>query len=173
MSLKTKIKNNGVNIFVWILIVMVTTASVVGFIFVAKPLGITSSNNNLKATGNSVTVIIVSNGSINQVASMALFLDPALTQPATTINWGSLNPGGSTTVTIYVKNTGNIPLTLSKAETAWSPTTTSSYIALSWNRDGTVLQPGASISSSLNLVISSSIVGITNYSFNVNIIGTG
>jgi hypothetical protein len=73
---------------------------------------------------------------------------------------------------VYVKNTGNAAVTLNMTTSAWSPSSASSYITLTWNQTGTVLQAGGVVTAGLTLTVSSSISGITSFSFNITISGT-
>ena len=114
-----------------------------------------------------------STGTISAV-NVGVYSNSACTTNCTSISWGTISPGSSTTYTVYVKNTGNVPVTLSMTTSGWNPTSADGPIALSWNRESTTLTAGQSISATLTLTISSSISSsITNFSFNIVITGTG
>ena len=53
--------------------------------------------------------------------NVGVYSDSACTLNLTSIDWGNVYPGGSVPRTIYVKNTGNAPITLSVTTTAWNP----------------------------------------------------
>jgi hypothetical protein len=112
-----------------------------------------------------------SNGTVTAI-NVGVYSDSGCTQNCTSINWGSIAPGNSTTRTIYVKNTGTIPMTLSMTTGSWVPSNANTYISLSWNREGTVLTANQSISATLTLSASSSAGNITSFSFNIIITGT-
>jgi hypothetical protein len=112
-----------------------------------------------------------SSGTVTAV-NVGVYSDSGCTQNCTSINWGSIAPGNSTTRTIYVKNTGTIPMTLSMTTGSWVPSNANTYISLSWNREGTVLTANQSISATLTLSASSSAGNITSFSFNIIITGT-
>jgi hypothetical protein len=114
---------------------------------------------------------VPSNGTITAV-NVGVYSDSGCTQNCTSIDWGTIAPGNSTTRTIYVKNTGTIPVTLSMTMGSWVPSNASSYLTLSWNRGGTVLIANQSISAVLTLSASSSAGNITSFSFNIIITGT-
>jgi hypothetical protein len=115
---------------------------------------------------------IPSAGTITTV-NIGVYLDSSCTQNATSISWGSIYPGNSTTKIIYVKNTGSLPVTLNMTTESWVPSNANTYISLSWNRGGTVLSAGQSIDATLTLSASSSAGNITSFSFNMIITGTG
>jgi hypothetical protein len=83
-----------------------------------------------------------------------------------------LDPGATTTATIYLKNEGNVPVTLSISAGNWNPASASSYFTLTWNRGGYVLAVGASVQAVLSLAVSSSISGVTTFSFDITITAT-
>jgi hypothetical protein len=114
---------------------------------------------------------IPSGGTITAV-NVGVYSNSACTSNCTSIDWGTLSPGGSTTKTIYVKNTGTIPVTLSMTPANWSPSNANNYLTVTWNRANYALAAGASVSAILTLTASSSAGSLTNFSFDVVITGT-
>jgi archaellum component FlaG (FlaF/FlaG flagellin family) len=114
---------------------------------------------------------IYNTGTITAV-NVGVYTTIDCTTELTTIPWGTLNPGNVTTYTMYVKNTGNVPVTLNMTVNNWSPLAASSYITLTWNQETTVLSPNQVVTAVLTLSVSSSISGVSNFSFNVTITGT-
>jgi len=112
-----------------------------------------------------------SNGTVTAV-NVGVYSDSGCTQNCTSIDWGTIAPGNSSTMTIYIKNIGTIPMTLSMTTGSWVPSNANTYISLSWNRGGAVLSAGQSISATLTLSASSSAGNITSFSFNMTITGT-
>jgi hypothetical protein len=120
----------------------------------------------------SVSQSVSSSGSITTV-NVGVYSDSACTLPLTSINWGTISPGTTVTKTIYVKNTGNTQITLSMTTNGWSPTSANGPLTLTWNKEGTTLSAGISTAATLTLTVSSSISGITTFSVNIVISGTG
>jgi len=114
---------------------------------------------------------VLSLGTITAV-NVGVYSDSGLTQNLTSIDWGTLAPGNSTTRTIYVKNTGTIPVTLSMTTTSWVPSNANTYLTVTWNRANYVLAAGSSVSAILTLTASANAGNITTFSFNVVISGT-
>ena len=114
---------------------------------------------------------VPSGGTITAV-NVGVYSNSACTQNCTSINWGTLAPGNSTTQTIYVKNTGTVPVTLSMATANWSPSNANAYLSVTWNRDSYVLAAGSSVSAKLTLTASASAGSITTFNFNIVITGT-
>jgi hypothetical protein len=71
-----------------------------------------------------------------------------------------------------VENSGTVPVTLTMSAGSWNPANASSYITLSWNRQNYTLPAGSSVQALLTLNVSSSIDGITSFTFNITITGT-
>ena len=115
---------------------------------------------------------VPSGGTITAV-NVGVYSNSACTQNCTNINWGTLAPGASTTSTIYIKNTGTMPVTLSMATANWTPSNANTYLTLTWNR-GTnyVLAVGSSVSATLTLRASANAGNITTFSFDIVITGT-
>jgi len=123
----------------------------------------------------SVSQTVSSAGSINISTSVNVnvYSDYSCTQTLTSIDWGTLTPGNSVTRTIYVKNTGSTPITLSMTKTNWSPSSADGPITLTWNKEGTTVNAGQYVAATVTLSVSSSISGITTFSVNIVITGTG
>jgi hypothetical protein len=110
-------------------------------------------------------------GTINAV-NLGVYSDSACTQTVTSLAVGTLNPGGTATQTVYVKNTGNIAETLTMTTSNWTPSGAGSSLTLTWNRQSTVLAAGASIQATLTLTAASNTGTITTFSCDVTLTGT-
>jgi type IV secretory pathway VirB10-like protein len=71
-----------------------------------------------------------------------------------------------------MKNEGNVAVKLSLIAQNWNPTNAPNYMGLSWNREGLIVNSGTVITATLTLSVSSSISGITSFSFDIVITGT-
>jgi hypothetical protein len=101
-----------------------------------------------------------------------LYSDSACTQIATALNVGTLNPGNTATQTIYIKNTGNVPETLTMTTNNWNPASASTSLTLTWNRQNTVLTAGQIIQATLTLTAAANTGSLTTFSCDVTITGT-
>ena len=90
----------------------------------------------------------------------------------TAINWGTLEPGAVTNFTVYVRNEGNTPLMLNMTTANWNPENASRYITLEWNLEGYTINPLNVVPANLTLSVSPNIEGITNFHFEIFIVGT-
>lgn len=114
----------------------------------------------------------ITNTGIIKALKVSVYEDPECTKNVTAINWGVLEPSDVALYTIYIKNEGNTPLTLSMTTNNWNPENAAGYITLAWNREGTKLNASSVIQATLTLTVSSNIAGITNFSFEIIIAGT-
>ena len=153
----------------------------------ASPKGLIAALIALAATGILLTLAtsallsatqnVPVNGTVDAAVdaiNVGVYTNSACTTNCTSISAGTLTPGTSKTYTVYVKNTGDVPVTLSMTTSGWNPSTANGPITLTWNRANYNLAVGASVSATLTLTVSSSIsTSITAFSFNVAITGTG
>jgi hypothetical protein len=119
-----------------------------------------------------VSFSIPTSGSVYAV-NVGVYSDSSCTQILTSISWGSVHPGESLDRTVYVKNTGNAPITLSMTTSGWSPAAANGPITISWNKEGTVLNAGQSTAATITLSTSAGISGITDFSVNIIVTGSG
>lgn len=105
--------------------------------------------------------------------NVGVYSDSACTLNLTTIDWGSVYPGGSVSRVIYVKDAGDVPLTLNMNAAGWNPPAAAGQITVAWDRDGFVVGVGQSIAATLTLSVSQSISGVTSFSVNIVITGSG
>jgi len=111
-------------------------------------------------------------GTPSPTISFKVYWDNECTDEVTTIDWGEIDVGSTKSVTVYIKNEGDTPITLSLNTTDWNPASASDYISLSWDYSGETIDVGAVIEVTLTLTVDSNISGITSFSFNINITGT-
>jgi hypothetical protein len=67
--------------------------------------------------------------------------DVTVESDAVLIDWGELTIGASKNTTFFVKSTSNIDVALELNVTNWMPAGIEEYITISWNYNGTVLNP--------------------------------
>ena len=129
--------------------------------------------------GSAVTLAVLSvqraipSSGLVVAVNVGVYSDVACTLNLTSIDWGNVYPGGSVSRTIYVKNTGNVPMTLSMATTAWNPAGAAGQINVTWDKENTALNSGQSTSATLTLNVSQSISGVTSFSMNIIVAGSG
>jgi hypothetical protein len=115
----------------------------------------------------------VSNIGTVKAVGVGVYSELACINPVTSINWGTLEPGQKVNKTVYIKNTSNVQITLSMTTQNWNPSNASNYITCTWDAQGKSLSANQVTSSVLTLSVSNSISGITNFSFDIVIVGSG
>jgi len=91
----------------------------------------------------------------------------------TSVDWGVVEPGATKHVQVYIKNEGSEPVTLALATESWSPAAAASYLTLTWDYDGSVILAEGVEEVTLTLTVSDTIEGITSFSFDIIITGSG
>ena len=114
--------------------------------------------------------ILPFSGTITTV-NVEAYTDAACTIPATALNAGNVAPGGTVTQTIYIKNTGTVPVTLTMVASNWNPTAAGYYLTLTWNRQNYALDAGKSIPATLTLTATANTGSLTTFSCTVTITG--
>jgi hypothetical protein len=121
----------------------------------------------------SVNQAVPSSGDIITSVNVGIYSDSSCTINLTSIDWGSIEPGETKQATIYVKNTGTLPVKIYMTTSSWNPTSANGPIALTWNKEKTELDPGACVKATLTLTVAANISSITDFNFNIIITGTG
>ena len=88
------------------------------------------------------------------------------------IDWGEIEAGDSTSVTIYIKNNGDTDILLGLDSENWTPTNINDYTTLSWDDNGTALTPGEVRVVKLTLKVDPDCPSMNNFGFDVVIIGS-
>jgi hypothetical protein len=104
---------------------------------------------------------------------IGVYWNESLTSRVNVIDWGFLEPATQKSFTVYIRNEGNLPLTLSVSTSNWNPPTASNYLTLTWSYAGQTINAGATIKVTLTLTVSESITGINNFNFDITAVGSG
>jgi len=111
---------------------------------------------------------ISSSGTVKAI-NVEVYWDQGCSQIVENIDWGFAEPGDTVSKTI----SGNAPLTLGLSYSDWIPAEAGDFITLSWDQEGTTINPGDIQQAALTLTISDDITGVTDFSFNIVIEGSG
>jgi hypothetical protein len=138
---------------------IVVAVTVIGAMATISVLAAISSSRNIQNYGTVKSL------------NVGVYWDSGYTNTTSTVYWGALPPGTSASVTLYVRNEGNVPVKLSLTTQNWNPLTAANYMALAWNRQGQAVNAGSSVQATLTLSVFSNVTGITNFSFDIIITG--
>lgn len=115
----------------------------------------------------------VSNVGSVKAIGVGVYWDENCTSEVSSINWGMLEPGSGENVTVYIRNEGNSVASLSMDTSNWIPSNASDYITLSWDYGGVSISPGEVVQVTFTLSVSASIEGVTSFSFDIVVMGSG
>jgi len=115
----------------------------------------------------------VSNAGTVKAIGVGVYWNNECTDPLSSIDWGILEPGSSKNVTCYIRNEGNSVSTLSMYASNWNPSNASDYLTLSWDYGGQSINPEDVAQVTFKLSVDASIDGITSFSFDITIVGSG
>ena len=111
-------------------------------------------------------------GSLKTIG-IGAYWDENLTDKVKWIDWGKIEPGAQNNVVIYFHNEGNSAVTLSQSTSNWSPSVASNYLTLSWDYNGQKIEEGEKLQVTLTLSVSANIAGVTDFDFDIIVVGTG
>jgi len=147
------------------------TREIVGIIGIALAIGLVLANVN-SIYGLLSSLVNIGTTGIVKSPNIKVYKESGCINEISSISWGLIDPGASKNVTIYLNNTGNVPITLTQKTQSWNPANASTYISLTWDYTGTKIQPQEVIPITLTLKISATIQNINNFSFDLVITGT-
>jgi len=140
-----------------------------GAIVAISIIGVLLTVTTLAALNASQSVPL--NGTIAGV-NVGVYTDSGCTIPCTAISAGTLNPGGTFTQNVWIKNTGTVSETLTMLADTWNPANANSSLTLTWNRQNYVLSSGANVQATLTLTAAANTGTLTTFSCSVTITGT-
>ncbi len=114
----------------------------------------------------------ISNEGTLKAIGVSVYWESSCQTNVTSINWGLVEPASSQNVRVWIRNEGNVPLTLTMTRSNWSPSAASTFMTVSWNRNNYVLGAGNTVDATISLGVDSDVTGITDFSFDLTIIGT-
>ena len=101
-----------------------------------------------------------------------VYSDSACTQPISNVVWGNIETGSSIFQSIYIRNSGDDGVLLSLSAENWDPVSSTNYLQLTWNYDGSTIVPGEVREVVLTLTAAASVTGIDSFSFDIVITGS-
>lgn len=112
-----------------------------------------------------------SRGTVKAIG-VGVYWDNNCTNVVQAFNWSIVDPGSTKNISCYIKNEGNHMVILSMYASNWNPPNATQYMTFSWNLEGQTLNPGQIILATFTLEVSPDITEITDFSFNVTIVGS-
>jgi len=110
-----------------------------------------------------------SGGTVNLPIGVGFYWDNNCTDPVSFIDWGTIWPGSTVNVTVFVKNEGSQAISLNITAENWTPIETMSYMTFSSNYMGQTIDLRENLQITLSLTTSPYIEEITSFSFDISV----
>lgn len=122
------------------------------------------------STFNSESVVVEESGQVKNIAiSIGFYWDKNCSDHVTFIDWGHIEPGSTRDIIVFVRNEGNTSATLSMSTSNWIPSESTSFVHLSWNYTGEIIEESRVLPVTLSLSVDANIEEILAISFDTNI----
>lgn len=119
----------------------------------------------------SVTTNTITNVSAVETEGVSVWWDTSCTNRTLSINWGTLNPGAVKSIVVYIRNDAMDAMYLTMSTENWYPKE-SYYITFGWDYTARRIDPREVLPTKLILSVSHSIKGISNFRFDIVIVGS-
>jgi hypothetical protein len=113
-----------------------------------------------------------SSGAVDGAVGIETYWDSKCTQRVSSIEWGSLEPGTTKTVTLFLKNRGKNPVTLSYYVSDLQPTEIANYLTMTWDYTGQAITFKEVTQVIFTLCVSENAETIAAFSFDIDIVTT-
>ena len=104
--------------------------------------------------------------------SIEMYWNQKCTTRVSSIEWDSLKPGASKTVTLFIKNKGKSPVTLSYYVANYNPSEVANWLTLNWDYTGQIITFKEVIQVVFELCASENAETIETFSFDIVIVET-
>jgi hypothetical protein len=72
-------------------------------------------------------------------------------------------------MTLYIRNEGTTPVTLTKSLANWNPTNLAAYLALNWNYSNQAIVPATNVVVTLSLTVASNTPATNSFGFDTTL----
>lgn len=161
----------------------IMTAALVAVALTAVSLSVSGILQSTESLGSSGIIIESAPASMPQQLSspsppppepeveIDVYEDLECTTFQSSIEWGEIEAGSSSSVIIYIKNNGDTDVLLGLDSENWTPTNALDHTTLLWNDNGSPLTPGEVRRVKLTLNVNSKCPPMDTFGFDVVIIG--
>ena len=112
------------------------------------------------------------NGVIKEVTGIEIYWDNKGTKRVSSIDWGSLEQGTNKTVTLFIKNKGKNPITLSHYTSNWQPSEIANYLNLAWDYTGQGIEFREIVQVVFTIYVSENVEARGTFDFDITIVGS-
>jgi len=126
----------------------------------------------LGLTWTQVTSLMQTNKTISstglvKAVDIGIYWDSGLMNRVSSIDWGVLEPDSTKNVTVYIRNEGNAPVSLTMNTSNWNPSNATTYISLTWNYLSQNISVSQTVQVTFTLMVTANIRGISSFSFDI------
>jgi hypothetical protein len=107
-----------------------------------------------------------------KAVGIGVYWDEEATRSVEAFDWGSMLPGAEKSFTVYIRNEGVLPLTLSVSTSNWNPTEAADYLTLTCSHSGQTIDTQITVPVTVTLTVSSDIMEINTFAFDITAVGT-
>jgi hypothetical protein len=154
-TISSRKRISAVAIIAFALMGTALTYSIAGLLTLQKAL--LPENETLPSSGNIAAL------------DLSVYADSNCSQVLESINWGTIMPGDNVTKEIKIKNTGNTPIILNMTTTDWKPKKVDQQIAITWDKEGKVLNPHEMVRATLRLTVAENATTINDFTVTIEI----
>ena len=101
--------------------------------------------------------------------NIEFYEDSECTNKITELNWKIMKEDDKVTKTLYLKNTGDMPVILNMKVSEYIPSDIRELISLSWDMEGLSLNPGESTPAQFSFSLNKLIKGIDEVGYNITV----
>lgn len=127
---------------------------------------------NQAYTAEQSTKTFSNTGTIQTSPGIGVYSNSYCTTELTSLPWGSINPGDSSSITFWVKNEGDTQTVLSFWVDNWSSLAAETYLSVDWDYNNALINPDQTVAITLTLSVNANIQNVETFSFDLTIIGS-
>lgn len=109
---------------------------------------------------------IESIGSVKKI-DVGVYWDGNCSSTVSSVNWGDIEPESVKNVSLFIRNEGTVTAGLFLSTDNWSPSNASEFMTLTWDYNGQTLDLSEIVLVTLTLHVSSEVIGIKSFSFDI------
>ena len=157
------------NIFVFFAVIMLLiSSSSYAFGFLFNQQYFTHDYANPQESAQNITdQQITSSTGVTASVNLGVYLDNLATQEVTSIDWGIVYPDDQARQTIHIQNLGNVNCRLLLNTTDWTPPEAQQLIMVTWNYNGTLIEPDTILQIIISLNTSVQLANIEQFNFKI------
>jgi hypothetical protein len=107
-----------------------------------------------------------------ETLNVAVYNNLGCTESCSSITWGTLVPGGTTSKTVYIKNTGTVTASLNMTTSGLTPSSAEGLIYVTWDSEDATVAANDVKTAVLTLHADASLTDVTIFNINIVITGT-